>query len=48
MDHTGGILGFFASLSQTAIEHQIQGHDHRLLWWETGVVCERRYRDHDQ
>jgi predicted transcriptional regulator len=48
LEHTAGIYGFFASLSQAASLERLQGHDHRLLWWETGVACERRYRDHDR
>jgi len=47
LEHTAGIYGFFASLSQAAIEERLQGGEHRLLWWETGAACERRYRDHD-
>jgi hypothetical protein len=43
IEHTAGIYSFFAVLSQAA--RQEQGH--RLLWWETGASCERRYRDHD-
>ncbi len=45
IQHTAGIYGFFASLAQAAQERYKQGH--RLLWWETGSSCERRYRDHD-
>jgi predicted transcriptional regulator len=47
LEHTAGIYGFFASLSQAASQERLQGREHRLLWWETGVACERRYRDHD-
>jgi DNA-binding IclR family transcriptional regulator len=47
LEHTAGIYGFFASLSQAAMEERTLVHDHRLLWWETGAACERRYRDHD-
>lgn len=47
LEHTAGIYGFFASLAQAAMKERTQGHDHRLLWWETGAACERRYRDHD-
>jgi len=43
MEHTAGIYSFFAALSQAA--RQEQGH--RLLWWETGASCERRYRNLD-
>jgi hypothetical protein len=45
IQHTAGIYGFFASLAQAAQERHKQGH--RLLWWETGSMCEHRYRDHD-
>ncbi len=47
LEHTAGIYGFFASLTQAASEERLQGREHRLLWWETGGACERRYRDHD-
>jgi predicted transcriptional regulator len=47
LEHTAGIYGFFASLSQAASEERLQGREHRLLWWETGVACERCYCDHD-
>ena len=43
IQHTAGIYSFFASLAQAA--HTVPGH--RLLWWETGSICERRYRHHD-
>ncbi len=48
VEHTAGIYGFFASLSQAAREERLQGCEHRLLWWETGAACERsyRYREH--
>ncbi len=45
IEHTAGIYGFFAALAQAAQERCEQGH--WLLWWETGSLCERRYRDHD-
>jgi DNA-binding MarR family transcriptional regulator len=48
VEHTSGIYGFFASLAQAATKERTQGHDHRLLWWETGSACEHRYRDHDR
>jgi len=48
LEHTIGIYGFFASFCQKARQERAQGHEHRLLWWETGAVCERRYRDHDR
>lgn len=48
LEHTIGIYGFFASLCQAARRERAQGHEHRLLWWETGALYERRYRDHDR
>lgn len=48
LEHTSGIYGFFASLSQAACEERLQGREHRLLWWETGTACERRYHDHER
>jgi len=42
--HTAGIYGFFASLTQAARREPEQA----LSWWETGVVCERRYRVGEQ
>jgi len=47
LEHTVGIYGFFASLTQAAGQERTQGHEHRLLWWEIGAACERRYRDHE-
>jgi hypothetical protein len=47
MEHTAGIYGFFASLSQAAQQERRGPREQRLLWWETGASCERRYRDHD-
>ena len=47
LEHTVGIYGFFASLTQAASQERTQGREHRLLWWETGAACERRYRDHE-
>ena len=40
IQHTAGVYSFFAQLAQAA------GHlpDHALCWWETGALCERRYR----
>ena len=38
--HTAGIYSFFASLTKTARREPGQ----ELCWWETGAVCERRYR----
>jgi Replication-relaxation len=37
--HTAGIYSFFASLTQAA--RREPGHE--LCWWETGIMCERRY-----
>jgi predicted transcriptional regulator len=42
--HTAGIYSFFASLTQAA--RHVPGHT--LCWWETGPVCERRYRVGEQ
>src|SRR5215469_5715291 len=47
LEHTAGIYGFFASLSLAASRERLQGRQHHLLWWETGAICERRYRDHE-
>jgi hypothetical protein len=47
VEHTAGIYGFFASLSREASWKRLQGHDHRLLWWEIGASCERRYHDQE-
>ncbi len=47
VEHTVGVYSFFASLCRAARQEQAMGREHRLLWWETGLVCERRYRDHD-
>ncbi len=44
MQHTAGIYRFFASLTQAA--RQQAGH--LLCWWETGALCERRYRVGEQ
>jgi len=48
LEHTGGVYGFFASLCRAARQERARGGEHQLLWWETGAVCERRYRDHDR
>ena len=40
MQHTAGVYGFLARLHQAAAE---QGH--RIIWWESGAWCERRYHD---
>jgi predicted transcriptional regulator len=42
--HTAGIYGFFAQLAQVARQES----EHALCWWETGPVCERRYRVGEQ
>jgi len=42
--HTTGIYSFFASLTQAARREPGQ----ELCWWETGAVCERRYRVGEQ
>jgi hypothetical protein len=44
MQHTAGIYGFFAALAQAARGKSGQA----LSWWETGAVCERRYRVHER
>ena len=44
IQHTAGIYSFFASLTQAARREPGQ----ELCWWETGSVCERRYRVHEQ
>jgi len=42
--HTAGIYGFFARLALAARQES----EHALCWWETGPVCERRYRLNEQ
>jgi Replication-relaxation len=42
--HTAGIYGFFATVTNAAGKET--GHD--LCWWETGAMCERRYRVGEQ
>jgi len=42
--HTAGIYSFFASLTKAARREPGQ----ELCWWETGAVCERRYRVGEQ
>jgi hypothetical protein len=42
--HTAGIYRFFARIAQAASKEA----DHELSWWETGRVCERRYRVGEQ
>jgi DNA-binding MarR family transcriptional regulator len=44
IQHTAGIYGFFARLAQAARREPGQ----ELCWWETGAVCERRYRVGEQ
>ncbi len=44
MQHTAGIYGFFAALAQATRQEPGQA----LCWWETGAVCERRYRVHER
>jgi hypothetical protein len=44
IQHAAGIYRFFASLAQAARRQSAQA----LCWWETGVVCERRYRVQEQ
>ena len=42
--HTAGIYSFFARLARAARREPVQ----ELCWWETGAVCERRYRVGEQ
>ena len=44
IQHTAGIYRFFASLAHAAREQPGQV----LCWWETGAICERRYRVGEQ
>jgi hypothetical protein len=44
IQHTAGIYSFFARLAQAARRET----EHTLCWWETGPVCERRYRVNEQ
>ena len=44
IQHTAGIYGFFAALAQAARQQPEQC----LCWWETGALCERRYRVGEQ
>src|SRR5579884_247013 len=39
--HTTGIYRFITQLT-----HEARAQGHRLLWWETGARCARRYLDH--
>jgi hypothetical protein len=40
IQHTAGIYCFFASVAGTARKQA----GYELCWWETGAMCERRYR----
>ena len=40
IQHTAGVYGFFATLTQAARFQPGQ----QLCWWETGALCERRYQ----
>jgi protein involved in plasmid replication-relaxation len=42
--HMAGVYGFFVRLTQAARQQPGQ----ELCWWETGAVCERRYRVHER
>ena len=44
IQRTAGIYGFFARFIQIAKKKA----GHELCWWETGRVCERRYRVGEQ
>jgi predicted transcriptional regulator len=44
IQHTAGIYDFFATVAQAAGKET----DHELCWWETGAMCERRYRVGEQ
>jgi hypothetical protein len=44
MNHTAGIYSYFARLAMTARKETGQ----ELCWWETGAMCERRYRVGEQ
>ncbi len=49
IQHTAGIYGFFAALSQAAEQERLKGQgEHALRWWETGATCERRYGVQDR
>jgi hypothetical protein len=41
LEQTVGIYSFFARLAEETQDKP----DHELLWWETGVCCERRFQD---
>ena len=40
IQHTAGVYSFFAHLMHATAHHPGQS----LCWWETGALCERRYR----
>jgi hypothetical protein len=44
IQHTAGIYSFFACVAQAARKEA----GHELCWWETGPMCERRYRVGEQ
>jgi len=44
IQHTAGIYGFFAGLAQVTRQQPEQA----LGWWESGAMCERRYRVGEQ
>ena len=44
IQHTAGIYSFFATLTEAAQREP----GHALCWWETGAMCERRYRVGEQ
>jgi len=44
IQHTAGIYRFFARIAQATKKEA----GHELCWWETGKVCERRYRMGEQ
>jgi len=41
--HTAAMYGFFASLYLAARKCKEEGH--KMVWFERGALCERRYRD---
>ena len=49
IQHTAGVYGFFAALSQASKQERVRyRQEHALRWWETGAACERRYRVQDR
>jgi hypothetical protein len=44
-EHTEGVYSFFTALFQSCAQERARGHDATLLWWETGNVCARAFRD---